>query len=286
MRAKGYGGDMSFTIVNQKTPSIPAGLASLWNNRSLLLQLWRRDFDVRYKHGLLGVTWALLNPLMMLVLYSFVFVVVFKMRWGVGSDTKGNFVVLLFTGLVVHGFFSEFVTRAPALVTSNVSFVKKVVFPLELLPLAPLLSVVVNFVVGMVLVTLLLFYLQGSVPATIVFLPVVIAPYALLILGLSYFLAATGVFVRDITHVVGILSTIAMFASPILFPMENVPEDYRSYLYANPLTVIVEQLRAVSIIGEMPDGMSLIIYSAVASIVFVLGFGWFQATRKGFADVL
>lgn len=261
-------------------------LANLWKNRHLLLQLWRRDFDMRYKNGILGIAWALLNPLLMLALYSFVFVFVFQMRWGAGPDTKGGFVILLFSGLVVHGFFAEFITRAPQLITTNVSYVKKVVFPLELLPLVPLLSAVVNFVVGMVLVALLLFYLQGSVPATIIFLPIVIGPYVLMVLGLSYFLAATGVFVRDLTHVAGMLSTIAMFASPVLFPIENVPEGYRAFLYANPLTLIVEQLRAVAILGNMPDWQSLFVYFIAAFIVFFLGFSWFHATRRGFADVL
>lgn len=261
-------------------------LANLWNNRNLLVQLWKRDFAMRYKNGVLGIAWALLNPLLMLALYSFVFVFVFKMRWGAGPDTKGNFVILLFTGLVVHGFFSEFVTRAPLLVTSNVSYVKKVVFPLELLPLLPLLSAVVNFVVGIGLVVLLLFYLQGSVPATIFFLPIVIGPYIVMVLGISYFFAATGVFVRDLSYVVGLLSTITMFASPVLFPIENVPEPYRTYLYANPLTLIVEQLREVAILGNMPDWQSLFVYFIAAFIVFFLGFSWFHATRRGFADVL
>lgn len=261
-------------------------ISGIWKYRQLLIQLWRRDFSIRYKNGVLGVGWALLNPLMMLALYSFVFVFIFNMRWGAGPDTKGNFVILLFTGLVVHGFFSEFVTRAPTLVTSNASYVKKVIFPLELLPLVPLLGATVNFVVGMTLVALLLFYLQGSVPATIVFLPIVIAPYAIMVVGISYFLAATGVFVRDLTHVVGMLSTVAMFASPVLFPIEMVPETYRAYLYANPLTAIVEQLREVSVLGNYPNWSSLVVYSIVACIVFLLGFSWFRATRKGFADVL
>ncbi len=269
-----------------KLPSTSTALASLWVNRSLLMQLWKRDFSTRYKNGILGVAWALLNPLMMLALYSFVFVVVFKMRWGSGPATHGNFVILLFSGLVVHGFFAEFLTRAPQLVTTSASYVKKVVFPLELLPLVPLLGSLVNFGIGMVLVALLLFLMQGSVPLTILFMPMIVAPYALLVLGLSYFLAATGVFVRDLTHVVGILATVAMFASPVLYPIESVPETYRPYLYANPLTVVVEQLRAVSILGNAPDWSSLLIYTVAASIVFLLGFGWFQSTRKGFADVL
>lgn len=269
-----------------KLPSTAAALASLWTNRGLLLELWKRDFAARYKNGVLGIAWALLNPLMMLALYSFVFVFVFKMRWGAGPDTEGNFVILLFTGLVVHGFFADFITRAPLLVTSSASYVKKVIFPLELLPLVPLLSALINFAIGMALVTMLLFYLQGSVPTTILLLPLVVVPYAILVLGLSYFLAATGVFIRDLTHVVSILSTIAMFASPVLFPIENVPEAYRPLLYANPLTVIVQQLREVAIIGSTPDWFGLLVYFSVACVVFLLGFSWFHATRKGFADVL
>ncbi|WP_210186574.1 ABC transporter permease [Hyphomicrobium sp. NDB2Meth4] len=252
----------------------------------MLLQLWKRDFAARYKSGILGITWAFINPLLMLALYSFVFVIVFKMRWGSGPDVQGNFVILLFTGLIVHGFFAEFITRAPILVSANVSYVKKVVFPLELLPLVPLLGAAINFMVGIVLVLALLFYLQGAVPTTIFLLPAIVLPYALLVLGVSYFLSATGVFVRDLTHLVGIVSTVAMFASPILFPMENVPPAYRPILYANPLTVIVEQLRDIAVLGIVPDWRVTAAYSLVALIVFLLGFGWFQATRKGFADVL
>jgi lipopolysaccharide transport system permease protein len=261
-------------------------LLSFWTNRNLLVQLWKRDFSVRYRNGLLGVAWAFLNPLMMLTLYSFVFVFVFKMRWGSGPDTRGNFVILLFTGLVVHGFFAEFLNRAPVLISSNASYVKKVVFPLELLPLVPLLGALVNLLIGMMMIAILLFFLQGSVPLTIFFLPIVIAPFTILILGMTYFLSATGVFVRDLAHVVGIISTIAMFASPVLFPLENVPAAYRTYLYANPLTLIVEQLRGVAILGLMPDWWLLAAYLVIASFVFVGGMIWFRATRRGFADVL
>ena len=267
-------------------PSVMRTLRSIWRNRSLLLQLWKRDFAARYKNGILGVAWAFINPLLMLALYSFVFVAVFKMRWGAGPDTKGNFVILLFTGLIVHGFFAEFITRAPLLVSANASYVKKVVFPLELLPFMPLLSALINFCVGMVLVSLLLFYLQGSIPVTILLLPVLVLPYAILILGITYFLSATGVFIRDLAHVVGIVSTVAMFASPVLFPLENVPEAYRMLLYANPLTLIVEQLREIAILGVVPDWRLTLLYAGVAVSIFFLGVSWFQATRKGFADVL
>lgn len=276
---------MNVDRMNRKPGAINA-LGGIWRNRSLLLQLWKRDFASRYKNGILGIGWALINPLLMLALYSFVFVTVFKMRWGSGPDVKGNFVILLFTGLIVHSFFAEFITRAPLLVSTNISYVKKVVFPLELLPLVPLLGAAINFVVGIVLVSALLFYLQGSVPATIFLLPAIVLPYALLVLGISYFLSATGVFIRDLTHVVGIVSTVAMFASPVLFPMESVPAAYQPFLYANPLTVIVEQLRDIAVLGIVPDWRVTGAYSVAAVVVFLLGFGWFQATRKGFADVL
>ncbi len=259
---------------------------SAWQNRNLLLQLWKRDFAARYKSGILGVTWALLNPLLMLALYSFVFVSVFKMRWGSGPDVQGNFVLLLFSGLIVHGFFAEFITRAPQLVLSNVSYVKKVIFPLELLPLVPLLGAAINFLVGIVLISLMLFYLQGSIPPTIVLVPIVMAPFALLVLGLTYFLSATGVFVRDLAHLVGIVVTIAMFASPVLFPMEVVPAAYRPVLYLNPLTVIVEQVREVVILGVVPDWRVTLVYWLAALLIFAGGFSWFQTIRKGFADVL
>ena len=263
-----------------------SAFSPLWKNRGLLFQLWMRDFSSRYRSGLLGVTWALINPLLMLALYSFVFVGVFKMRWGSGPNVQGNFVILLFTGLIVHGFFAEFVTRAPLLISSNSSYVKRVIFPLELLPLVPLMAAIINILIGVFLIVCLLFYVQGSIPVTLILLPFVLVPYAMLILGFSYFLSATGVFVRDLNQVVGIVTTVAMFASPVLFPIENVPESYRWILYANPLTLVVGQLREVVVLGKVPDLLSWLIYFAAAVSIFLLGFAWFQKTRKGFADVL
>lgn len=261
-------------------------LYNIWVSRHLLLQLWKRDFASRYKNGLFGFTWAVLNPLMMLALYSFVFVSIFKMRWGSGPDVKGNFIILLFTGLMVHGFFAEFLTRAPLLVSSNSSYVKRVVFPLELLPLVPLLSALINLLIGIVLVSCLLFYAQGYIPLTVVLLPIVLIPYVFLVLGISYFVSATGVYVRDMTHLVGIATTIAMFASPVLFPMENVPEKYRIILYLNPLTTVVVELRDVAVLGIIPDWRIWMLYSAASILIFLGGFSWFKVTRKGFADVL
>jgi lipopolysaccharide transport system permease protein len=222
----------------------------------------------------------------MLTLYSFVFVGVFKMRWGTGPDVRGSFVILLFTGLIVHGFFAEFLARAPMLISSNSTYVKKVVFPLELLPLVPLLGAIINFGIGIILVSCLLLLVQGAIPPTILLLPFILVPYVVLVVGLSYFLSATGVYIRDMTQIVGIVTTISMFASPVLFPLENVPEKYRVFLYLNPLTTVVVQLRDVAVLGVVPDWRLWAVYCLTSLIVFLLGFRWFQATREGFADVL
>lgn len=261
-------------------------LKNFWRQRNLLLQLWKRDFAMRYKLGVIGVAWALLNPLLMLALYSFVFVLVFKLRWPIGPDTQANFVIMLFCGIITHGFFAEFLTRAPTLIASHKVYVTKVIFPLELLPLLPLFGAFLNFLFGMILVIILLLYSGTSVPPTIVLLPLVLIPYTFMVLGISYFLCAMGVFLRDLNQLVGLLSTLTMFASPVLFPLESLPATFRPYLYLNPITVIVEQLRNVSILGTMPDWTALGIYTLIACVIFSLGLSCFQATRKGFADVL
>lgn len=261
-------------------------LKELRTHRGLLVQLCARDYAARYRGGLLGIGWSFLNPILTLAMYSFVFVVVFRMRWPSGPDVQGNFVILLFTGLIVHALFAELISRAPLAVTSNVAYVKKVVFPLEFLPLMPLLGALVNFAVGLLLVLLLVFYLQGYIPPTALFLPIVLIPFILTILGISYFFAAVGVFVRDLAQLISFIVSIALFASPVLYPLDSVPERFRYLLYANPITFAVEELRNLSILGIAPNVIGLSIYMLAAIILFVLGLTFFERTKKGFADVL
>lgn len=258
----------------------------LRTKRSLLYQIWARDYAARYRGGMLGLGWSVLNPLLTLAMYSFVFVIVFKMRWPSGPDVRGNFVILLFTGLIMHALFAELVGRAPTLITTNVSYVKKVVFPLSFLPLVPLLGALVNFAVGLVLVLLLVFSLQGFVPLTVLFLPLVLIPFILSILGITYFFASIGVYVRDLAQLVGFIVSISLFASPVLYPLDSVPEQFRFFLYINPITFAVEELRSVAIVGNMPDWTGLGIYTVFALAIFYLGLTWFEQTKRGFADVL
>lgn len=234
----------------------------------------------------MGLLWSFFNPILMLAVYTFVFSVVFKARWVGGSDSKTEFALVLFTGLMVFNLFSECVNRAPNLVLGNVNYVKKVVFPLEILPVVSLGSSAFHLLIS--LVVWLIFYLIffGIPHATIVILPLVLLPLVLMTLGLGWLLASLGVYLRDVTQIIGVVTTVLMFLSPIFYPTIALPEQYRPFMQISPLTLVVEQTRDVMIWGKGLDWNIWTMYLLVSSIMTWLGFAWFQKTRKGFADVL
>lgn len=261
-------------------------LLSLWRNRHLVWQLAKRDVVGRYRGSVLGILWSFFNPVLMLAVYTFVFSVVFKARWAGGSESKTEFAIVLFAGLIVHALFAECVNRAPGLILANVNYVKKVVFPLEILPWVTLGSALFHTAISVGV--LLLFYLivNGSLQWTAFLLPVVLAPFVFLVMGLSWFLASLGVYVRDVGQTIGIVTTVLLFLSPVFYPVSALPESYRPLLHVNPLTFIIEQTREVLIWGHLPDWRGLALYAVASIVVAWLGFVWFQKTRKGFADVV
>ena len=222
----------------------------------------------------------------MLAVYTFVFSVVFQARWGGGSGSKTEFALVLFAGLLVFNLFAECINRAPGLILSNTNYVKKVVFPLEILPFVALLSALFHTLIslGVWLIAYTLFF--GIPHLTVFYLPLVLLPFCLFLMGLSWALASLGVFLRDVSQFIGLLTTALMFLSPIFYPATALPEDYRRILYLNPLTTVVEQTRDVLFWGKTPDLFMLGIYCVVTLGIAWLGFAWFQKTRKGFADVL
>lgn len=254
----------------------------------LLLPLIRREITGRYRGSALGMVWSLLTPLFMLGVYTFVFGQVFKARWaGANPDASmGEFAVTLFAGLIIFQLFAEVVTRAPGLILANQNYVKKIVFPLELL--VPVALGGALFHAGVSLLVLIVFMLpiHGGVPWTALLLPLVLVPYCLSILGLSWFLASLGTYVRDIGQVLGTLVTALMFLSPIFFPLSALPEWIQPWLMLNPVALPVEEARNLLIFGKLPDFTALAIYAMVSLLVAVLGYQFFQKTRKGFADVL
>ena len=260
--------------------------ASLWRHRELIHVLAKREVLNRYRGSAMGLLWSFINPVSMLAVYTFVFSEVFNSRWNAGSESKTEFALLLFAGLMVFNLFVECITRAPSLIVSNVNYVKKVVFPLEILPFIVLLSALFNGVISLGVWLLAFLVLFGVHHFTVLYLPLIVLPFMMFIMGLSWILASLGVYLRDVGQLIGILTTVLMFMSPIFYPTNALPDIYRDLIYLNPLSAVIEQTRAVLYFGQTPDFNLLAIHWLTSVIIMWLGFVWFQKTRKGFADVL
>ena len=269
-------------------PTSPLSLAkSLWRNRQLVMQMTRREVIGRYKGSALGLTWSFFNPVFMLMVYTFVFSVVFKARWGVGGeDSKTLFAIVLFVGMMVHGLFTEVVNRSPNLILTNANYVKKVVFPLEVLPVISMAAALFHSLISLSVLLVAFILFNGYLHWTVIFTPLVLLPFVIFTLGLAWMLASIGVFLRDVGQVIGMVTTVMLFLSPVFYPLSAVPEKYIPFIMVNPLTFIIQQAREVLIWGHMPDWVGLGVYTLVAVTVAWAGYSLFQKTRKGFADVL
>ena len=259
----------------------------LLRHRRLIVQMTRREVVGRYRGSIMGLAWSFFNPILMLVVYTFVFSVVFKAKWGTGAEeSQYSFAIALFVGMIVHGLFAEVLNRAPGLILSNVNYVKKVIFPLEILPVVGMGAALFHTFVSLGVLLAVILPVNGGLAWTVIFFPVVILPLLIATLGAAWFLASLGVFVRDVGQTVGIFTTVMMFLSPVFYPISALPEKFQFWLMLNPLTFVIEQSRTVIIFGKLPDWTGLGVYTAVSLIVAWAGFWWFQKTRKGFADVL
>ena len=270
-------------------PTSPLALCkSLWRNRQLIVQMTKREVVGRYKGSAMGLAWSFFNPVFMLVVYTFVFSVIFKSRWGgvSGDESKTQFAVVLFVGMIVYSLFSEVLGRAPGLILSNINYVKKVVFPLEILPVIAMGAGLFHSFISLSVLLAAFALFNGYLQWTAVFTPLVLLPLVILTMGLAWMLAAIGVFLRDVGQTIGIILTVMMFLSPVFFPVTALPERFRPFMMANPLTFIIEQAREVLIWGHTPDWIGLGAYTAAALMIAWAGFALFQKTRKGFADVL
>ena len=272
----------------QQSSSPRSMITALHHHRELLAQMIRRDITSRYRGSALGILWTFATPLLMLAVYTFVFGVVFQARFGhdAGNASPPSFALTLFCGLIIHSLFSECLGRAPVIILAHVSYVKKVVFPLEILPVMVLGSALFHFIVSAVVLIVGLLLSQGHLPATAWLFPLTILPLLPLLLGMNWFLAALGVYVRDIGQLSGLLSMILMYLSPIFYPIDALPEAFRPFMYANPLTIIIEAARGVLIFGVYPPLATLGWYSLASMSAACFGYWWFTRTRKGFADIL
>lgn len=272
--------------LSKKNGSFKELISSYLINFSLASNLAKREIDERYKGSVAGMLWGFLIPIIMVLVYYFVFSVVFEARWGGERETDVNFALHLFSGLLIHTLLAEMLTQGPSLILRNQSYVKKILFPLEILPLVCLLASLSNMSIGLCILLLGLAIDLGGLSWTIVLLPVVLVPFLTLLLALGFFLSALGVFLRDINQLTGVLVTVLLFLSPIFFSPEALPEQYRVFIYLNPISLIVEEARAVVIWGLLPNFWSLAIYMAISAFLLKLAYMFFCWSRRAFADVM
>lgn len=263
-------------------------LISLWRHRQLVSALLQRQLAARFQGSLLGRLWLPLTPLIMLVIYAFVFGQVLQARWQMGEhgDNLTSFALILFSGLLVHQFFAEVVSGAPGLILSNPNYVKKIIFPLAILPWVATLNAGVQALFSLACLLIAVALLGGTVHWSWLALPLVYLPLLLLTLGLGWLLAALGVFLRDLQQVMGFICSALLFLSPVFYPMSLLPDSMGFLWLINPLILIIEQSRQVIFAGLWPDWSQLGLYY-LATIPFILGCGWvFQRSQHAFADVI
>lgn len=260
-------------------------IQGLWSHRQLIMQMTRREVIGRYRGSVMGLAWSFFNPVLMLVVYTFVFSEVFQSRWA-GQEGKGDFAILLFVGMIVHGLFAECANRAPSLILSNANYVKKVIFPLEILPLISLGAALFHSCISVIVLLAAQQLLSGNTPLTALYFPLILIPLCLGTLGLGWLLAALGVFIRDVGQIISVLTTVLLFLSPVLYPVSALPEAYRPWLQLNPLTYVIEDSRNVLIFGHSPEWHGFMLSLTGSVVIALVGFWLFQKTRAGFADVL
>jgi lipopolysaccharide transport system permease protein len=258
---------------------------SVWRNRKLIGSMVRRDIVSRYRGSLGGAVWTFLNPLLLMVTYFFVFGVVLRTRFGADTSRTG-FVLYFLAGMLPWLAFSEALGRSPYVILEYRSFVKKIVFPLETLPINLVISGAVTEAFGIVIFLAGLFAVRGAIPASVVWLPVLLVPQILFTAGLAWILAATGVYVRDLGQVTGYLLTLWFFLTPICYPESSLPPEALPLLRFNPLFVLVRAYRAVFLENHAPSMRGMIGLWMVGAAVAITGYAWFHRLRKNFADVI
>jgi len=281
------------TTMNPHTEPVPRNprtiVARLWSQRGLIRQLTVREVGSKYRGSYGGVLWSFFTPLMMLAVYTAVFSYVFKSKWRPeteGPAPLGEFALTLFAGLIPFNLFSEVVTRSPGLVLAVPSYVKRVVFPLEILTLTALGGAMISAALSMVVLVVGMVLFLHTLPWTIVLVPVVLLPMLFLAMGISWFLSSLGTYVRDVGQFVGVAMQAMLFMTPIFWPSHAAPPFLKPLLWVNPLAPVVDGFRKVALFGEMPDFSALGIWTVVTGGVAWAGYMFFAYTKRGFADVI
>ena len=257
-----------------------------FNNRKLIIDLTKREISARYKGSILGHLWSVINPLLLLAVYSFVFGVVFKSKWPDFNSSPADYSIILFIGMITFNIFSDSIGKSPWTISSNANFVKKVIFPIEILPVVNVLSAIYNFITGFIAWLFISIPFHGLPPITILFLPLCIIPLIILSLGISWIVSALGVYFKDVGQFIGILVMLLMFSSPVFYSTQSIPEKYRIFFELNPIALTINMVRNVSIFAKMPSLSTYFITLIVSFIISIVGYLFFKKSKKGFSDVL
>lgn len=260
---------------------------ALWRHRELLWKLSKREVEARYRGSVLGWGWSLITPLLMLAVYTFVFSQVFQARWGdLEASGPWLFAINLFAGLIVFTVFSETINTSPTLILTKANLVTKVIFPLEILPAITLAAALFHGFTSLVILAVFELLSQGQIPLTLLWIPVVWLPLASGCLILSWTLSALGVYLRDLGQVVGVVTNLLLFLSAVFYPLSALPERWQPLLRLNPLVVVIEQTRRVSV-NNLPPAWDYLLGGTLFGIIGCeIAYRGFQRARRGFADVL
>ncbi len=266
-------------------------VAGLWSHRELIRQIARRELQGRYRGSFLGLFWSFFTPLLMLLVYTFIFSIILKSRFpdspaGETFAAHADFSLKLFCGLIVFQIFSEMIIAAPGIILGNPNYVKKVVFPLEILPVATLLTSLFHAAISLIILLLGIALFNPHFSLTMLYFPLMAAPIVFLGLGIGWMLASLGVFVRDIGHAMVIVSNLLFFMTPIFYQLSNLPPRIQAILYLNPLTTIVLNVRGVMMQDQPPQWIAMGAITLLSLVVLQAGYAWFMKTKKWFPDVI
>jgi lipopolysaccharide transport system permease protein len=257
----------------------------LWRHRSLIIELTKREFSGRYQGSFGGIVWSFAQPLFLLSVYTIAFGVILKARWGFSGSTA-DYALMLFAGLIVFNAFSEVLSKASTLVTGNPNFVKKVVFPLELLPVITVATALIHAFIGIAVWVTGYILLVGAPKASVIVFPLILICFVPVLLGLGWLLSSVGVVVRDISQLTSMLNHTLLFLTPIFYSIEAAPPLVQTMLMINPLTSIVEHVRRVLFYGQMPALKGVAVYFVLATLFAWFSLVLFRRLRPSFADMV
>lgn len=279
-------GILGNSFVGRTSRFLLGPFSALFEHRDLTRELTRRDILGRYRGANFGLLWSLIGPLMMLVIYTMAFGHILGSRWNQASGDTAAFGVVLFLGIIVHGFFAECFARSPRLMVDNANYVKRVVFPLHVLPWSVVLSALFHMAMNLIVFVVLSVVLYGKFSFYIFLVPLVVAPLVLLTVAACWVVSSLGVYLRDINQAVPMVVTALLFLSSAIVPVDSLPERYRVIFELNPLTFFIDQMRDVALWGRLPDWIGLLKSTAAGLIAMYLSYAWFRFSSKGFADVI